>query len=106
MTGRTLALGDKSIEVFTVDADLAGNGQHRELSCSNQSVRSVKEFAKELEDLDIDIRPPRTEQIALRLSKEDLQLLRSWRLARDGTCSNHVGENCSRRVARAFAGQE
>ena len=38
---------------------------------------SVEEFAKDLKDLDVDIRPPRTEQIALRLYKEDLQVLRS-----------------------------
>jgi len=38
---------------------------------------SVEEFAKDLEDLDVEIRPPRTEQIALRLHKEDLQVLRS-----------------------------
>ena len=37
---------------------------------------SVEEFAKELEDLDVEIHPPRTEQIALRLYKEDLQALR------------------------------
>lgn len=38
---------------------------------------SVEKFAKDLEDLDVEIRPPRTEQIALRLHKEDLQVLRS-----------------------------
>lgn len=38
---------------------------------------SVEEFAKELEDLDVDIHPPRTEQIALRLNKDDLKVLRS-----------------------------
>ena len=38
---------------------------------------SVEEFAKDLEDLDVEIQPPRTEQIALRLHKEDLQVLRS-----------------------------
>ena len=38
---------------------------------------SVEEFAKGLTDLEIEIRPPRTEQIALRLQKEDLQVLRS-----------------------------
>jgi len=38
---------------------------------------SVEEFAKELQDLDVEIRPPRTEQIALRLHKEDLRALRS-----------------------------
>src|SRR5712692_5461452 len=43
---------------------------------------SVEEFAKDLEDLDIEIRPPRTEQIALRLYKEDLQVLRSLAAAR------------------------
>ena len=38
---------------------------------------SLEEFAKDLVDLDVEIRPPRTEQIALRLHKEDLQVLRS-----------------------------
>ncbi|MBI4608906.1 MAG: hypothetical protein HY726_07860 [Candidatus Rokubacteria bacterium] len=38
---------------------------------------SVEEFAKNLADLDVEIRPPRTEQIALRLYKADLQALRS-----------------------------
>jgi hypothetical protein len=38
---------------------------------------SLEEFAKDLEDLDVEIRPPRTEQIALRLHREDLQVLRS-----------------------------
>jgi predicted DNA binding CopG/RHH family protein len=38
---------------------------------------SVEEFAGELEDLDVAIRPPRTEQIAVRLYKDDLAALRS-----------------------------
>jgi predicted DNA binding CopG/RHH family protein len=38
---------------------------------------SLEEFAKDLVDLDVEIRPPRTEQIALRLHTEDLQVLRS-----------------------------
>jgi predicted DNA binding CopG/RHH family protein len=38
---------------------------------------SVEEFSKDLKDLDVEIRPPRTEQIALRLHKKDLQALRS-----------------------------
>ena len=38
---------------------------------------SVEKFAQDLEDLDVDVRPPRTEQIALRLYKEDLHVLRS-----------------------------
>ena len=33
---------------------------------------SVEEFAKELDELDVVIRPARTEQIALRLSKVQL----------------------------------
>jgi predicted DNA binding CopG/RHH family protein len=37
---------------------------------------SVEEFAGELEDLDVTIRPSRTEQIAVRLYAEDLQTLR------------------------------
>ena len=36
---------------------------------------SVEEFADELEDLDADIRPPRSEQIAVRLYKRDLEAL-------------------------------
>src|SRR5712692_8004962 len=43
---------------------------------------SVEEFAKDLTDLEIEIRPPRTEQIALRLYKEDLEVLRSLAAAR------------------------
>jgi predicted DNA binding CopG/RHH family protein len=38
---------------------------------------SVEEFARDLEDLEVEIHPPRTEQIALRLYKEDLQALRA-----------------------------
>ena len=38
---------------------------------------SVEEFAGELEELNIAIRAPRTEQIAVRLYKEDLEALRS-----------------------------
>lgn len=43
---------------------------------------SVEKFAKELTDLEIEIRPPRTEQIALRLSAKDLDVLRSLAVAR------------------------
>jgi predicted DNA binding CopG/RHH family protein len=38
---------------------------------------SVEEFAGDLEDLDVAIRPTRTEQIAVRLYKDDLQALQS-----------------------------
>jgi predicted DNA binding CopG/RHH family protein len=38
---------------------------------------SVEEFAEELQDLNVAIRPPRTEQIAVRLYEYDLQTLRS-----------------------------
>jgi len=38
---------------------------------------SVEEFAGDLEDLDVAIRPARTEQIALRLYKDDLEALQS-----------------------------
>ena len=41
------------------------------------SKHSIEEFGGDLEDLDVDIRPTRTEQIALRLSKEDLNALRA-----------------------------
>jgi predicted DNA binding CopG/RHH family protein len=37
---------------------------------------SVEEFGDELKDLDVEIQPTRTEQIALRLSKDDLAELR------------------------------
>jgi predicted DNA binding CopG/RHH family protein len=43
---------------------------------------SVEEFARDLTDLEIEIRPPRTEQIALRLHKEDLEAHRSLAAAR------------------------
>lgn len=43
---------------------------------------SVEGFSKELEDLDVEIRPARTEQIALRLYKEDLEALRKLADAR------------------------
>jgi|SRR6266542_1289358 len=43
---------------------------------------SVEKFAKGLTDLEIEIRPPRTEQIAVRLYKEDLEVLRSLAAAR------------------------
>jgi hypothetical protein len=38
---------------------------------------SVEEFAGGLRDLDVTIRPPRTEQIAVRLYKDDLQTMPS-----------------------------
>ena len=38
---------------------------------------SVEEFAEDLQDLDVAIRPPQAEQIAVRLSRGDLQALRS-----------------------------
>jgi hypothetical protein len=44
---------------------------------SATSGRSVDEFADDLRDLDVTIRPPRTEQIAVRLYEDDLQALRS-----------------------------
>jgi len=37
---------------------------------------SVEEFSDELKDLDLQIRPARTEQIALRLYKDDLATLK------------------------------
>src|ERR1700735_4240135 len=40
------------------------------------SQHSLEEFSDELEDLDIQIRPVRTEQIALRLYKNDLESLK------------------------------
>lgn len=38
---------------------------------------SVEEFETDLEDLDVEIRPPRTEQIAVRLYKNDMHVLRA-----------------------------
>jgi predicted DNA binding CopG/RHH family protein len=38
---------------------------------------SVEEFAEVLDELEVVIRPARTEQIALRLRKEDLEALRA-----------------------------
>lgn len=38
---------------------------------------SIEEFAHELEDLEVVVRPTRTEQIALRISREDLDALRA-----------------------------
>jgi len=38
---------------------------------------SVEEFTGDLEDLDVAIRPARTEQIAVRLHKDDLETLQS-----------------------------
>lgn len=46
--------------------------------CDFWGRHSVEEFATELEDLDVVIRPARTEQIALRLSQEDLAALRAF----------------------------
>ncbi len=40
------------------------------------SQHSLEEFSDELEDLDTQIRPARTEQIALRLYKNDLESLK------------------------------
>jgi predicted DNA binding CopG/RHH family protein len=37
---------------------------------------SVEEFAEELEEVDVQIRPARTEQIALRLYKDDIETLK------------------------------
>ena len=43
---------------------------------------SVEEFADQMTDLDVEIRPPRTEQIAIRMSKEHLQALRALAASR------------------------
>ena len=40
------------------------------------SGHSIEEFDDQLEDLDLQIRPARTEQIALRLFKDDLTTLK------------------------------
>ena len=44
---------------------------------------SVEEFARDLTDRAIEIRPPRTEQIAIHLHKDDLEALRSLAAARE-----------------------
>src|SRR5260370_10045454 len=44
---------------------------------SASSGASTASFGGDLEDLDVQIRPTRTEQIALRLSKEDVTALRA-----------------------------
>ncbi len=49
-------------------------GDHAERKFWSQ--HSLEEFSSELEDLDIQIRPARTEQIALRLYKDDLERLK------------------------------
>lgn len=41
------------------------------------SKHSVEEFSGDVDDLDVQIRPTRTEQIALRLTKEDVAALRT-----------------------------
>lgn len=41
------------------------------------SRHSVEEFGEELEDLNVVIRPTRTEQVALRLRREDVATLRT-----------------------------
>lgn len=66
----------------------AGQGRRVPVFGSDRAERafwarhSVEEFAPELEELDVEIRPVRTEQIALRLSKEDLTALRRLASAR------------------------
>jgi predicted DNA binding CopG/RHH family protein len=40
------------------------------------AAHSVEEFADELQELDVQIRPARSEQIALRFYKEDLEVLK------------------------------
>jgi len=40
------------------------------------SSHSIEEFGDELADLDVQVRPARTEQIALRLYKDDLETLK------------------------------
>jgi len=69
---RTVALGKRRVPQFRSDQE------ERKFWARH----SVEEFAGALEDVDVEIRPPRTEQIALRLYKEDLQVLRSMAAAR------------------------
>ena len=54
---------------------------------------SVEEFAADLEDLDVAIRPPRTEQIAVRLYKDDLDILRSLAAKPQNSESRHREQN-------------
>jgi len=46
------------------------------------TTHSVEEFADELQDLDVQIRPARSEQIALRFYKEDLETLKKLAVRR------------------------
>jgi hypothetical protein len=46
------------------------------------ATHSVEEFAEDLEELDVQIQPTRTEQIALRLHKEDLTTIQKLAKAR------------------------
>lgn len=41
------------------------------------ATHGIEEFAAELQDLEVRIRPTRTEQIALRLSRQDLEALQA-----------------------------
>ena len=81
---------------------------------------SLEEFAGDLEELNVAIRPPRTEQIAVRLYKDDLDALRSlapeqcvghttlarsvlegcWRAREPGAAEDIVGRLAGRRRLR------
>jgi predicted DNA binding CopG/RHH family protein len=57
--------------------------KHKLLSFANDreeakfwATHSVEEFADEVQELDVQIRPARSEQIALRFYKEDLETLK------------------------------
>jgi hypothetical protein len=64
---------------------------------------SVEEFAKELRDLDVEIRPPRTEQIALRLHKED-PVLEGWLTRSRGRTKAGRQRRVRRSARRVFRG--
>jgi hypothetical protein len=46
------------------------------------AAHSIEEFADELQDLDVQIRPARSEQVALRFYKEDLDTLKKLSVRR------------------------
>jgi hypothetical protein len=67
-------------------------------------ARHIEEFARDLVDLDVEIRPPRTEQIALRLHKEDLQTRRSLAAER-GVGTHNFDENRPRGLDHTVGGR-
>lgn len=68
------------------------------------AAHSVEEFADELVDLDVEIRPTRTEQIAIRLFPDDVAALRAEAEARGvghTTLARSIVEGWVRSAARS-----